>query len=61
MLGGVADVHEPTPDQGDSTVAGAAQSNGRSAVNRRIILTHPLLSISIRCRLGVWDMDVGND
>ena len=48
------------PDQGDSLVTGAAQSGARSAVGRRI-LTRPLLSISIRYRLGVWDMNVGKD
>ena len=48
------------PDQGDSLVTGAAQSGGRSAAGRRI-LARPLLSISIRYRLGVWDMNVGKD
>ncbi len=48
------------PDQGDSLVTGAAQSGGRSAVGRRI-LARPRLSISIRYRLGVWDMNVGKD
>ncbi len=48
------------PDQGDSIVTGAVQSGGRSAVGRRI-LARPLLSISIRYRLGVWDMTVGKD
>ena len=47
-------------DQGDSLVTGAAQSGGRSAVGRRI-LARPRLSISIRYRLGVWDMNVGKD
>ena len=39
---------------------GARQSDGRPAAGRRI-LVRPLPSASIRYRLGVWDMDVGND
>ena len=45
----------------DSIVAGAVQSDGRSAVDKRIVLIRPLLSVSIRCRLEVGDMNVGND
>ena len=33
----------------------------REAAAGRRILVRPLLSASIRYRLGVWDMDVGND
>ena len=45
----------------DSIVAGAVQSDGRSAVDRRIILTRPLLPVSTQCHLGVGDVNVGNN